>query len=93
MVLSKMYGLYIKPEVDKIFSKLSKNDMILLEKIYKKIKSIQKNPYHKYKFLRKPLQNLNRVHIDKSYVLIFRIDHDEEIVELYYTKKFRQEFF
>ena len=76
-----MYDVVIKPEVDKIFSKL-KNDK-LLKIIFKKIEQITENPHHEYKFLRKPMQNFNRVHIDKHFVLIFKINHQEKYVEIY----------
>lgn len=79
-----MYKLNIKPEADKIFRKLSKKNKKQLEIIDKKIKEIQLNPNHKYKFLKNPLQNFNRVHIDIHYVLIFKINHEENIVEIYY---------
>jgi len=52
--------------------------------IHKKIEEIRSNPLHVYKFLRKPLQTFNRVHIDKHFVLIFKINHKEKIVEIYY---------
>ena len=79
-----MYDLIVKPEADKIFAKLAKKNPKQFEIVSKKISEIQNYPYHKYKFLRKPLQNLNRVHIDKHFVLIFRIDHKEKVIEIYY---------
>ena len=78
-----MYNLDIKSEVDKVFSKLVKKDKKKLEIIRKKINEIQESP-HGYKFLRKPLQSFNRVHIDKHFVLIFRINHQDRIVEIYH---------
>jgi len=77
-----MYDLDVKPEADKIFKKLVKKNPKQLEIINKKIKEIRKNPKHEYKFLRKPLQTFNRVHIDKHFVLIFKIKH--EVVEIYF---------
>ncbi|HLC17275.1 MAG TPA: type II toxin-antitoxin system RelE/ParE family toxin [Thermodesulfovibrionia bacterium] len=79
-----MYNLDIKPEADKIFSKLSKKNKKQLAIIYKKIEEIRNNPEHDYKFLRTPLQSFKRVHIDKHFVLIFKIDHENEIVDIYY---------
>lgn len=79
-----MYGLEIKPEADKIFSKLSKKNPAQLKTIFNKINEIKSNPFHIYKFLRKPLQTFNRVHIDKHFVLIFKIDHTQKIVDVYY---------
>jgi len=79
-----MYDLDIKPEADKIFSKLSSKNQKQLHIINKKILGIRSNPYHKYKFLRKPLQTFNRVHIDKHFVLVFKIKHAERVIDVYY---------
>jgi len=79
-----MYELDIKPEADKIFKKLYKKNLKQLQIINKKIYEIRMNPYNKYKFLRKPLQTFNRVHIDKHFVLIFKIKHKEKVVDVYY---------
>ena len=78
-----MYDLEIKPEADKIFSKLAKKNPRQLMIIDKRIKEIRENPLG-YKFLRKPLNGFNRVHIDKHFVLIFQIHHDKKIVGIYY---------
>lgn len=79
-----MYFLDIKPEADKIFSKLAKKNKNQLKIINKKILEIINNPHHEYKFLKNPLQNYNRIHIDKSFVLIFKIDHENKIINIYY---------
>lgn len=79
-----MYTLEVKEEVDKIFKKLSRKNPKQLKIISKKISEICKNPLHKYKFLRKPLHSFNRVHINKQFVLIFKIDHSRETVIIYY---------
>ena len=79
-----MYDLGIKPEADKIFRKLSKKNQNQLLAIHKKIEDIRLNPEHEYKFLKKPLQTFNRVHIDKHFVLIFKIDQDRKAVDVYY---------
>jgi len=78
-----MYNLLIKDEADKIFKKLSKKYPAQLKKIGKKITEIRKNPFG-YNYLRKPLNGYNRVHIDKHFVLVFKIQHDEKTVEIYY---------
>ncbi len=79
-----MYDLYIKPEADKIFKKLANRNPKQLGIINKKILEIQLNPEHEYKFLKKPHQNFNRVHIDTSFVLIFNISHERKMVDVYY---------
>jgi len=79
-----MYDLYVKPTADKIFKKLTKKNRQRLELIHKKIQEIRTNPKHKYKHLRKPLQDFYGIHIDTSFVLIFTMDHTREVVEIYY---------
>ena len=79
-----MYFLDIKPEADKIFQKLAKKNPKQLKIIDKKVKEIRINPIHKYKYLRKPLQTFNRAHIDKHFVLIFKIDHNSKVVDVYF---------
>jgi len=79
-----MYDLDIKKEADKIFYKLSKKNPKQLAIINKKIKEIRTNPHHDYKFLRSPLQGFNRVHIDKHFVLIFKINHQQKLVTVFH---------
>jgi len=79
-----MYYLDIKPEADKIFQKLAKKNQHQLKIIGKKVAEIRLNPDHGYKFLRSPLHTFNRVHIDNHFVLIFKIDHANKSVIVYY---------
>ena len=79
-----MYSLEVKEEADRIFKKLSKKNPKQISMIYRKIEEIRGNPRHIYKFLQKPLQSFNRVHIDKSFVLIFKIEHERRTVVIYY---------
>ena len=79
-----MYDLLIKPTADKIFKKLAKKNQRRLMLIFKKTQEIRNNPNHKYKFLRKPLQSFNRAHINSNFVLIFKIDHNRKVVEIYF---------
>ena len=79
-----MYDLDIRPEADRIFQKLSKKNIKQLTIINKKIEEIRTNPNHKYKFLRSPLNSFNRVHIDKHFVLIFKINHQDKLADIYY---------
>lgn len=78
-----MYEIIIKKEADKIFAKLQNKNPNQWEIILKKIEQISKNPYHEHKFLKKPMQNFNRVHIDKHFVLIFKINHERREVEIF----------
>jgi len=79
-----MYALDVKPEADRIFKKLAGKNIRQLRIIDRKIAEIRQNPLHKYKPLRKPLHTFNRVHIDKHFVLISKIDHENKTVDVYY---------
>ena len=74
-----MYSFDIKDHLDKALNKLSKKNPKQFEIILKKISEVIQNPHH-YKNLRKPLQHLMRVHIDKSFVLIFSVNKKEKRV-------------
>ncbi len=79
-----MYDLDIKPEADKIFNKLKNRDRKQLQIIDNKIREIRANPFHIYKFLKDPLQTFNRIHIDKHFVIVFKINHTKRAIEVYY---------
>ncbi|PIN93975.1 hypothetical protein COU61_00655 [Candidatus Pacearchaeota archaeon CG10_big_fil_rev_8_21_14_0_10_35_13] len=79
-----MYNLEIKEEADRIFGKLARKNFKQLEIIDNKIKKIRIDPDHNYKFLHPPLKSFNRVHIDNSFVLIFKINHVTRTVIIYY---------
>ncbi len=74
-----MYSLEVRESVDRIFSKLAKKNPNQMRIIGKKVTQIRENPYH-FKPLRKTLQHLRRVHIDKSFVLIYSVDEDNKTV-------------
>ena len=75
------YTVDISDQLDKQFTKLRKKDKKQLEVIDKKIQEIVKNPYH-FKPLRGDMHGARRVHIGKSYVLIFEIDEKQRIIRL-----------
>ncbi len=81
---SKMYDFYVNPAADKIFKRISKKNPRQLRAIHSKIVEIRRNPFHKYKFLKNPLQMINRVHIDRRFVLLFRVDHGMRSIEILY---------
>lgn len=58
-----------------------KKDKEMLRIIDRKVQDILDDPYH-FKPLRKPLQNKRRVHIGGSFVLIYEINEEEEVVTL-----------
>ena len=74
-----MYGYELRKSVEKLFFKLAKKNPKQLLIIEKKIDEIIQNPQH-YKNLRKPLQHLKRVHVDKSFVLTFSVDENNKKV-------------
>ena len=76
-----MYSLDIKPDVDKIFSKLSRKDPVQMDMISKKIEQILLNPLH-FKPLRGDLHGARREHIDKSFMLLYEVDEEKMIVRL-----------
>lgn len=79
-----MYSYELRKSVEKIFFKLAKKNSNQLLMIEKKIEEVRQIPQH-YKNLRKPLQHLKRVHIDKSFVLVFSVDENKKhiIIEDY----------
>ncbi|MCK5283872.1 MAG: hypothetical protein KAK00_10825 [Nanoarchaeota archaeon] len=74
-----MYDYGLRKTVEKIFLKLAKKNSKQLLMIEKKIQEILINPQH-YKNLRRPLQHLKRVHVDKSFVLTFSVDENKKLV-------------
>ncbi|MBN1940740.1 MAG: type II toxin-antitoxin system mRNA interferase toxin, RelE/StbE family [Candidatus Diapherotrites archaeon] len=76
------YSLKRKPHLDKVFSKIAKKDPIQLQAIWKKIKQVLEDP-HRFKPLSATMKNKRRVHIYKSFVLVYEIHEKEKIVELW----------
>ena len=80
-----------------ILKKLSKKDKIKYDRIWNKINEIINiSDVEHYKNLKAPLQNFKRVHIEKSFVLVFKYDKSDDKVIFYdfdhhdniYKKKF-----
>jgi len=67
-------------EITKKLKKLKVKNRILLEAVFKKIDEILQNP-ERYKPLSYDLKGYHRVHITKSFVLIFKIDEENKIVK------------
>ncbi|HIH47229.1 TPA: hypothetical protein HA297_02935 [Candidatus Woesearchaeota archaeon] len=74
-----MYSFDITETLDKKLTKLRKKNPPQFESVYKKIAEIIQNPQH-YKNLKTPMHHLKRVHIDKSFVLLFSVREDEKKV-------------
>ena len=79
-----MYSYGLRKNVEKEFFKIAKKNPKQLLIIEKKIDELRKNPQH-YKNLRSPLQHFKRVHIDKSFVLVFSVNENRKhiIIENY----------
>jgi YafQ family addiction module toxin component len=76
-----IYHLAIKESLDRKLKRLRTKDKELLRLIEKKVNDILTDP-HRFKPLRKPLQNKRRVHVGGSFVLIYEIDEKEQLVTL-----------
>jgi len=76
-----MFKLLILPVVDRLFKKLQKRDKNQLLAINAKINQLLENPYLG-KPLHFPLQNMRRVHILKSFVLIYDIQEKEKTITI-----------
>ncbi len=76
-----MYSLEISAHLDRHFRKLAKKDIIQHTAIEKKVLQILENP-HRFKPLCAPMQNLRRVHVMGSFVLVFSIDESKKTVVL-----------
>ena len=81
-MISLAYSLKRKPHLDKIFAKISKKDPAQFKAIWKKIKQILEDP-HRFKPLSATMKNKRRVHIYKSFVLVYKICEKENVVELW----------
>ena len=75
------YALFITSSCKKEINKACKSNPQLRHSLTKKILEICENPYH-YKPLRNDLHGLRRVHILKSFVLIFKVDENEKSITL-----------
>lgn len=74
----------IHPDLDKILRKLSKKDKTQFEAVISKMEQITQNSAHEhYKNLRAPLNEYKRVHINASFVLIFKIDKNKVLFRYY----------
>ena len=75
------YRLEVKESLDKRLKKLSKEDKEMLRLIHRKVQDILEDS-HRFKPLRRPMQNKRRVHIGGSFVLVYEIDEKNRIVTL-----------
>jgi len=79
-----MYKFGIEERLHQILKKLFKKDKKRYEIVWKKINEIihSSNIGH-YKNLKFPMNEFKRVHIDKSFILIFKYDKTDDKIKLY----------
>ena len=73
------YSYNIEKKLKSTLKRTCKKDKKLYDAVMKKIEEIIKNPHH-YKPLRYDMKGLKRVHLEKSFVLVFEIDEEEKMV-------------
>jgi len=76
-----MYKLNIDNKLKKLFIKIKKKNRLLAEILKRKITEIIEDPY-RFKPLTANMAGIRRVHIGKSFVLIYEILEKEKIVRL-----------
>jgi len=74
----------IEKNLHKILQKFAEKDKKKYEIIWKKIYQILNDPnIEHYKNLKYPMERFKRVHIDKSFILIFKYNKKEDGVHFY----------
>lgn len=73
------YSFEIKPELAEKLKRIKKKNLLLFQRVQKKIAEVIENPNH-YKPLKYDMKNIRRVHLD-PFVLIFSINENEKLVE------------
>lgn len=77
-----MYDLEFTETANRILKKLGKKKPKQLRIAKKKIQQILDDPY-RFKPLKHPLSHLRRVHVDKSFVLLYEIKKDNKTVVIW----------
>ena len=75
------YTLEVAESVYKTFKKMKKRESYILDSIKEKIDEILEDPY-RFKPLNAPMQHMRRVHIMKSFVLVYTIDKQTKTVKI-----------
>jgi len=75
------YSLDISDKVDNKFKKMERKHRNLLRMVDKKVAQIRENPEH-FKPLRGDLHGARRVHVAKSFVLIYEINEEDKVVRI-----------
>ena len=79
-----MHKFEIEEKLHQIIKKLFKKDKKRYEIVWKKINEVINNSdIEHYKNLKFPMNEFKRVHIDKSFILIFKHDKTNNIIKFY----------
>ncbi len=70
----------LRPELQKILAKLKKKDKEAFDQILQKIEEIVSTDPEHYKNLRYDLKHIKRVHVKKSFVLVFSYKKEEQFI-------------
>jgi len=84
-----MFDFDISDELRILISKIARKDKIRATILNKKIKEIienDNNSIDRYKNCRYNLKEYKRVHIDKSFVLLFKVNKEENIIYFWKLK-------
>jgi YafQ family addiction module toxin component len=74
-----MFSVRFSKELVRKLNKINKKNKKLFETIINKMREIKENPLH-YKPLRYDMKGYRRVHIMKSFVLIFKVDRKGKMI-------------
>lgn len=69
-----MFVAEFSKELTSKMAKIQKKNKVMFEAVIKKIREIRENP-ERYKPLRYDLKGYRRVHVMRSFVLVFKVDH------------------
>ena len=76
-----MYALEIEETCKKSLIKAGSKNPEFKKAVENKLKQILKDP-HRFKCLHYPLQNKKRVHLLKSFVMVFEVDEKAKVVRI-----------
>jgi YafQ family addiction module toxin component len=78
-----MFDYNLTDQLQSIISRLKKKDPCLVSKLRKKILEIINNDVksiNRYKNLKNVMKNRKRVHIGKSFVLVFKVELEDNFI-------------
>lgn len=95
--MDKVYTDSYSEELTEKLKKVKNKNKVLYDIARKKIDEILKNPERSYKNLRYDLSDFKRVHLLKSFVLIFKVDTKNKIIRFedldHHDKIYKKRYF